>query len=372
MTDIVEMVNVTHPLAWMPWAVSYFFLVGISVASMLLALPGFAFGVRSWQPAGRLALWAALACGIAAPVALLADLHQPGRFWRFYLHPNLGSWMAIGSFMIPGYLGGLMLFAWGSLRGDLAAATGDGWLARMQRAMALGGASAPAWRTLGAMLAVAFGSGVLLYTGMETMIVRARVLWNSPLVPLELLVTALAGAIGLVLVLNRVAAQPGSRNACDGSATASLSRFATAALLLSLAIDTAWLLSGRFGLDPAAAAVLAAVAGSSAWQWTAIWIGLAPLIALGLCLAAPVRAGWLVGLVALQAAWMFRWTLFIGGQTIPKTGAGLYDYHLPAGSEGLLGIVGVVGLCLFLLIVLDAVLPLQPRAPKPGLSPRRA
>jgi len=280
--------------------------------------------------------------------------------------------MAIGSFMIPGYLGGLMLFAWGSLRGDLAAATGAGWLARTQRAMALGGTSAPRWRTLGALLAVAFGCGILLYTGMETMIVRARVLWNSPLVPVQLLVTALTGAIGLVLVLNRVVAPPPSRTACGDSATAVLTRLATAALLLSLAIDTAWLLSGRFGLDPAASATLAAVADSTAWHRTAVLMGLAPLLALGLCLAAPVGAGWLVGLVALQAAWMFRWTLFIGGQTIPKTGAGLYDYDLPAGSEGLLGIVGIAGLCLFLLIVLDAVLPLQPRASKPGLSPRRA
>ena len=31
----------------------------------------------------------------------------------------------------------------------------------------------------------------------------ARPLWNTPLVPLQLLVTAVAGAIGLVLVLER-------------------------------------------------------------------------------------------------------------------------------------------------------------------------
>ena len=50
----------------------------------------------------RLALLGALVCGLTAPVALLADLHQPGRFWRFYLHPNLSFVDGVGLVLHPG------------------------------------------------------------------------------------------------------------------------------------------------------------------------------------------------------------------------------------------------------------------------------
>ncbi|MFC5314229.1 tetrathionate reductase, partial [Azospirillum rugosum] len=50
----------------------------------------------------------------------------------------------------------------------------------------------------------------------------------------------------------------------------------------------------------------------------------------------------------------------------PKTGAGFYEYALPAGPEGLLGIVGTAGLWLFLLLVITAFLPTPPQsAPRP-------
>ena len=59
---------------------------------------------------------------------------------------------------------------------------------------------------------------------------------------------------------------------------------------------------------------------------------------------------------------MMRWTIFIGGQTIPKTGAGLYDYHLPMGNDGLLGIIGTAGLWIALLLLMLEFLPWAGRA----------
>ena len=51
--------------------------------------------------------------------------------------------------------------------------------------------------------------------------------------------------------------------------------------------------------------------------------------------------------------------IFIGGQEIPKTGAGYYSYSLPLGPEGLLGIIGTAGLCVFLYVLITTVLPLD-------------
>ncbi|HQV09413.1 MAG TPA: hypothetical protein PLL04_09685, partial [Thauera sp.] len=69
------------------------------------------------------------------------------------------------------------------------------------------------------------------------------------------------------------------------------------------------------------------------------------------------RQGLLTGLLAMHSAWMMRWTLFIGGQEIPKTGAGFYQYHLPLGQDGWLGLIGTAGLWIFVFIVLTSLLP---------------
>ena len=39
--NIVETLNVAREVAWLPWAVQYFFLVGISVACFAMSLPGY-------------------------------------------------------------------------------------------------------------------------------------------------------------------------------------------------------------------------------------------------------------------------------------------------------------------------------------------
>ncbi|WP_341648715.1 NrfD/PsrC family molybdoenzyme membrane anchor subunit [Thauera humireducens] len=91
---------------------------------VLRRLPAVAAGRRlppsGWAGTSRLALLGALVCGLAAPVALLADLHQPGRFWHFYAYFTPTSWMSWGAFFIPVYLVGLLTYAWLALRPDLA------------------------------------------------------------------------------------------------------------------------------------------------------------------------------------------------------------------------------------------------------------
>src|SRR3990167_7664695 len=134
-SQIIEVFNVTRGVAWLPWAVSYFFLIGLSYGSFMLTLPYFVFGRARHEKLGRLALLGALVCGLTAPVALLADLHGPGRFLNFYLHFQPQSWMSWGAFFIPVYLGGLLLYAWLVLRGDFAVQGqgGDSVLTRLYR-----------------------------------------------------------------------------------------------------------------------------------------------------------------------------------------------------------------------------------------------
>jgi tetrathionate reductase subunit C len=359
-TSIIEVVNVSRDVAWLPWAVQYFFLIGLSTGALFLSLPGLLLRWPSWVGMSRRALLAALVCGATAPVALVADLHQPGRFLNFYLHPNASSWMAWGAFFIPLFLVGMFLYAWLALRPELlrlGQAGGRG--ARWYRWLAYGGYDSRRALAVAALLAVSGAILVLIYTGMEVMVVRARPLWHTPFLPLQFAVTALAGAMGLVLVLERI------MGVATPSSNVRLSRLLAMTQAAALAVGIAWFGLSVSGLSAAHTEALAQVMPSHGWRLTAVWAAGATVLTLWLAMKRP-QWSLLTGLIALHSAWMMRWTVFIGGQEIPKTGAGYYNYQLPLGHDGLLGIIGTAGLWLFLFIVLTSLLPWGGRTDRTG------
>ena len=352
-SQIIEVLNVTRGVAWLPWAVSYFFLIGLSLGSFMLTLPYFVFGRAQHEKLGRLALLGALACGLTAPVALLADLHGPGRFLNFYLYFQPQSWMSWGSFFIPVYLVGLLLYAWLVLRGDFAVQGqgGDSLLTRFYRLAGRGGAAPRMAISSAALLTLAGAVLVALYTGMEVMVVQARPLWNTPFLPLQFAATAFAGAIGLSLLFNRFV------GGHDNQLEIGLNRLLVLALAVVLTLGGGWLFVSLSGVSPAHSAAFSQVAGMPQWQLTAVWAVLATILPMALAIWRPASSGLITGLIAVHSAWMMRWTIFIGGQSIPKTGAGLYDYHLPLGGDGLLSIVGTLGLWIALLVLMVDYLP---------------
>ncbi|MDP1537374.1 MAG: NrfD/PsrC family molybdoenzyme membrane anchor subunit [Burkholderiales bacterium] len=354
---IVETVNVMREVTWLPWAVQYFFLIGLSYGAFLVSLPGIVWRRPGWTGISRIALLAALICGLVAPVALLADLHQPGRFYHFYLYFTPSSWMSWGAFFIPVYLGGLILYAWLAFRPLLAQQAADASLsprlARLCRLIAYGGLESRGALLAAAILAFFGAALVALYTGMEVMVVQARPLWDTPFLPVQFVVTALAGGIGLTLILKRFA---GPQESADE--TKRLSRALAMTQGLALIVGAVWLLLGLTGLSPSHAQALAELAPSASWKLTAVWAAGSTALTLLLALRRP-GSGLLIGLLAVHSAWMMRWTILIGGQEVPKTGAGFYQYYLPLGYDGLLGVIGTLGLWVTLFIALTTLLPVE-------------
>jgi len=354
MNTTVEVLGFASDLGWQLWAVQYFFLIGISTAAFFLSLPGMVWRLPQWRGVSRRALLVALVCGLTAPVALLADLHQPGRFLNFYLHSNFGSWMAWGAYFIPLYLLGLLLYAWLSLRPLMAALAERGErLAGFYRTLAYGGHdNAGAIRTaaivaaLGAML-------VLLYTGMETMVVRARPLWHTPLLPVLFAVTAFAGGLGMTGLFEALAGK--TRSAPLLNRWQELSQWAS---LATLSAWTLWVLTGS---AEAANGTLGAMRGSSGWLLTIAALFATTVLALWL---ARTRRDALIApaLLALLGAWLVRWTIVLGGQSMPKMGATSHAYFLSLTADNLLSIMGTTGLCLALYIALTSLVPWDDQA----------
>lgn len=335
--QISELLTPVYDAAWLPWAVQYFFLIGIAATTALTAVFA-AFG-EAGSPLRRLLPAAAtvlLVSAVAAPVSLLADLHQPGRFWHFYAHITPWSWMWLGALLLPVFVGLSVLFcaAW--------------WWGRI------------VWlRVLGVALALSAAS-ILVYTGAEVMVLRSRPLWHTAFLPVNFALTAWLGALGAMFLVGRWL--PGGMKALP---VACLRGLSVAAVILMAVGAGAWAALGLVGADPSFDAALRLFAEFPIWR-----LSLAGAVITGFCmiallqrpaptLAAPLPSA-VLALTMLGAAWIFRWVVFMSVQGVPKYGAGLYLYDMPWGSDGLLGMVGVLGLCVALITTVTWALEAYP------------
>lgn len=327
-SNITEIISVTQEITWNSWAVQYFFFIGLSVGGTLLATATLLARRSDWLPIVRLGLLVAVTTGLVAPVALLADLHQPARFYQFYLNFTPSSWMSWGAFLLPLYLATLLLSGLQGLYRDRTGSRPLTYLAALAASLA--------------------GLGIALYTGSEMGVLASRELWHSGwLVPAYLL-SGLAGAIGLALVINTLQSKDNPANSRP------LSRWLAGSLALTALWIGTWAMAGYLDLSGSGAALLRLAMEFSPVETLVFWIGIGLLLPLLLTLFNHAGLNLMAGPLALFGAWMLRWVVFIGGQGIPKNGAGFYAFELPPGVDGLLGILGSLGLWLAILIIVNA------------------
>lgn len=372
MSLVTEVVVPRYGIAWYPWAVQYFFLIALSYSTLWLAAPGLILGKKAWLPTARIALLACVSTTLVAPVALLADLHQPLRFWHFYGYPTPWSWMSLGSFLLPIYLGAVVLLAWLAWRPALKARShqNDGWFSTVAGWIAWG-----EWQAPRAVLALVgagalFASlGIMLYTGFEVAIVKGRPLWNTNWLPPMFVATGVIGGCGLVLVLNRISSirHPDTNR--------QMLAILVGACVVTGFIALTWFLDGVNAVSGSVAAALDSVSQSAAWRSTAIEGGIAGVLLATLAFVmrrSPARRkamGWILGLLALHVAWMFRWVVLMNVQTVARNSAGFHDYHVAFGSYGLLGIIGIFGLWLTAVLLIDLFVPWREASSDPQAEP---
>ncbi|TDL81092.1 tetrathionate reductase [Palleronia sediminis] len=381
----IEVIAPRYDIAWYPWAVQYFFLVALSYTSLWLAFPGTVLGLERWKPVARLALVAAVTTAIVAPVSLLADLHQPLRFWHFYAYFTPWSWMSIGSVFLPLFVLLTVALAWLVWREPMKAWRGPGLVGGVARIVTLGDWTSPRWSVvLTGLGAFAASIVVAVYTGYEIAVIKGRPLWHTDFLPVMFVATGLIGSTGLLLVLDRFTGTRAAELRAMGRA-ASRSRATSRQLLMVLLIACVlagitaalWFAVGLGNRDPSVAAALDSVQDNPDWRaMTFRAIATGGLLFLGvlvLLLRPQIRGlAWVFGLLALHTAWMFRWAVLMNVQTVQRQTAGFSEYHLAMGSGGLLGIVGSFGLWLAVLMLIDIFVPWRAAlggAGEPAVSP---
>lgn len=341
--QITEILTPHYEVAWLPWAVQYFFLVGLaSIAAIIAAIIAFVPRDSDWARLKPVTVTLLFVCSLAAPFSLLADLHQPGRFWHFYAHFTPWSWMSWGAILLPVFVIlalGFCVLWWLGWRG-------------LQR--------------LTGLALIASSLSILVYTGAEVMVLRSRVLWHTGFVPVNFALTAWLGAVGGMLMLGpllRSTYGPLPRRPVLILAIGACASLALAAL--------AWVGLGITGREPTFTHAYELFLTYPAWQ-----LSLLGSVVLGLIIIAMLwiwsvsDRGWLfrglLGVMMLGSAWVFRWVVFMSVQGVPKYGAGLYLYSMPLGADGLLGIIGIFGLWVALIALTTLGLSILPRNPRLG------
>ena len=344
---INELLAPDQPITWLPWAVQYFFLIGLAYGALWLG------AADLWRkaPDRRLQTLAAvlmMGAGVVAPIALTADLHQPARAWHFYAQTRFTSIMWYGAYLLPLFSLLSMLFGWLLIRPNLARRGEErDRVAALARLLCLGSWSGERWLKPLALLAALSGLSIALYTGLETMAVQARPLWHTPWLPWLLALSALLAAQSALLLLNRLLA-----GWQQGTEAGLLRQIRPTLALLAFSL-LGWALFGGASAAEASALYRLDPSWRLAAHWLLLTLGLLGLLLLAGHRFSPRLQTWGLGLLALHLVWGLRWLVLIQGQLAPKYGAGVYVYQIAWGPAGVLGILGTFGLLLALLVALS-------------------
>ncbi|HCR61437.1 MAG TPA: tetrathionate reductase subunit TtrC [Serratia liquefaciens] len=335
---IREIMARPQEIAWLPWAVQYFFFIGLACGSVVIAV-----WLRWREPnkTVRLELAAvslAVVSGTVAPLALSADLHQPARIWHFYAHFTPWSWMSLGSLFLPLFTLLVMGYFALLMRSRLRAETLPFWARWLQIFPAWREEKWLRWVALATLLSAA---SILLYTGREVSVLRAQPLWYSLWLPWLLLLTAVQAVPPLLACWLRHEPQWQPR----------LAGYQAVSLLLLCFSCLGWWLDG----STSSAALHRLASQGVVWLLAGIAVVVSILLLLALAWRARSQALGAKGLlgqcmVALLLCWGVRWLLLMQTQTLPKFNVLANPYVLPLGSEGLLAILGTLGLWIALII----------------------
>ncbi|WP_370547493.1 NrfD/PsrC family molybdoenzyme membrane anchor subunit [Edwardsiella tarda] len=337
---ISEILVTPQAVAWLPWAVQYFFYIGSAYGAALLLWLALRGGDRySVTLVHSLAL-VLLISAIVGPLALTADLHQPGRAWHFFAYLTPGSWMSRGALLLPIFSALAVVTAWLCLRPALLTTTVRG--ARFWRRLALGQwqISPTALRRC-ALLTLLSGASIALYTGSEVWVLAARPLWHQWMLPWLWLCSAPLASVGLGLLIAGLLGQ--RLTAGDGRLLRLTLWISALSSLILLALWLYWPLAsvtqvGRHFMRLQAWPTLSLLAMT---LLAATWL---------------LRLRWLLAILTLASAAALRWLTLIDVQRVARYDAGIYPYSVPAGSEGWLGIAAMAGLWICLAALLTELI----------------
>jgi tetrathionate reductase subunit C len=177
--DIQVLYNIFHQEAFGMNIAIYFYLTGLSAGSFILSTLAYGFGMEQYKPLGRVGVILATVLLIIAPFFLLIHISVPYRAWHLFVYLNFESPITWGSFLLILYPINCIVYGYFMFKENM----------KLTRIFGL----------IGIPLAISVHG----YTGFILAFGKARALWNTALMPILFLVSAIVSGIALMILVSR-------------------------------------------------------------------------------------------------------------------------------------------------------------------------
>ena len=296
--DVNVIYNVEHEMPLGIPIATYFYLTGLSAGSFIISTMAYGFGMVRFKPVGKIGVVMATLLLLVAPIILLIDLEQPLRFWHLIFYLRITSPITWGTFLLSLYPLNCMVYGYFMFKGDL------------KRTKIFG------------LIGIPLALMVHGYTGFILALGKARVLWNTAIMPPIFLVSAMVSGLALmilVVVVKDFVLQ--RKKEPDRPLIYALGKFMVASILLDLiliGIDLTVLLTSTTEAYMAAHMLLA---GEFSFLFLGVEILLGAVLPLILLLF-PFTRRWipayvLASVLVMVGIFAMRCIMVIGGLTVP-------------------------------------------------------
>jgi len=296
--DVNIIYNVEHEMPLGLPIATYFYLTGLSAGSFIISTMAYGFGMARFKPLGKIGVVMATCLLIIAPMILLIDLEQPLRFWHLIIYLRITSPITWGTFLLSLYPMNCMVYGYFMFKGDLK--------------------KTKIFGLIGIPLALLVHG----YTGFILALGKARVLWNTAIMPPIFLVSAMVSGLALmilVVIIKDFVIQRGKEPNRD--LIYALGKFLVASIALDLiliGIDLSVLLTST---TEAYKAALMLLDGSFSSLFLGVEILLGAILPLSLLLS-PFTKRWIPGyavasVLVMVGIFAMRCIMVIGGLSVP-------------------------------------------------------
>ncbi len=364
-------------LQWGLLIVIYPYITGLVAGAFILASLEKVFNVKELVPTYRLALLAALAFLLVAPLPLLAHLGHPERSFEIFLTPHLASAMAMFGFVYAWYLMVVLLLEiWFEFRADAVRWAAGArplrkvflWIFTLGSRDLSDKALAFDKKAVYAITVIGIPSAFILhgYVGFIFGSVKANPWWSSVLIPIVFLFSAIVSGIALVLLLYYVSSLV-RRETPAMESLDKLAAYLFYALIIDLSLETLDFIHRLYESEESITILSELIYTKLFLSLTILQVligTLGPLVILAFALFSRLpeelkRVAYFIAALLVQIGiFSTRWNVVIGGQLFSKSLRGLTVYKVELGGlEGLFTGLGLLVLPLVILWVLVKLLP---------------
>jgi molybdopterin-containing oxidoreductase family membrane subunit len=266
-------------IPWGLWVAFYIYFIGLSAGSFLLSTLVYVVRIKKLEKIGKLALFTAFGCLVAALFSIWLDLGHMARVGNVLLHMNLHSMMSWMGILYSSYFAIILIELWLALRIDMieTANNGTSGSAGFARLLTFGSTDTSeeskerdhrklrVLGTIGVPLAIAFHGGVGSLFG----VIQARPHWNSGLMPIAFLIGALASGGALLTAVVYIWG-PDKEKQQLNEIMRFLGKIVLALVLFDFLLEIAEFLVGLYSLAPAERLPLEAILHGH--YWYVFWI----------------------------------------------------------------------------------------------------